>query len=121
MRSCEDPDEKNEKKTRRAESVYPPTAMEAAGRNVCVRAVVNGGHGYDEVKRRGKRQRTEARYVERRKGERGRNLKRGIVVGPVTVERIVRGRYEWRDAAYRPMGGERGVIWQGSRTWDPGR
>ena len=86
-----------------------------------MRAAVNGGHGYDEVKRRGKRQRTEARYVERRKGERGRNLKRGIVVGPVTVERIVRGRYEWRDAAYRPMGGERGIIWQGSRMWDPGR
>ena len=84
---------------------------------------MNGGHGYDETKRRATRQRAggEAHYVERRKRMWGGDLKSGIVVGPMTVERTVRGRYEWRDAAYGAMVGEKRTIWMGSRTWDPGR
>ena len=87
------------------------------------RQPVNGGHGYDETTRRKKRRRggDEVRYVERRKRMWGGDLKRGIVVGPMTVERVVRGRYEWRDAAYGEMVGEGRTIWMGSRTWDPGR
>ena len=84
---------------------------------------MNGGQGYDETRRRAKRARVNgaARYVERRKRMRQGELKRGIVVGPMTVERTVRGRYEWRDAAYATMVGEGRTIWMGSRTWDPGR
>jgi hypothetical protein len=59
--------------------------------------------------------------VERKKREWGGHLKNDIIVGPMTVERIVRGRYEWRDAEYRPMLSEGRAIWQGSKTWDPGR
>ena len=88
-----------------------PRAAAGAGRErpKRTRAAVNGGKGYDEVgrRRKAKKARMEARYVERRKGERRGELKNGIVVGPVTVERIVRGRYEWRDAAYARMSGER--------------
>ena len=62
-----------------------------------------------------------ARYVERRKRAHGGELKNGIVVGPLTVERVVAGRYEWRDAAYAAMVGEGRAIWEGSRVWDPGR
>ena len=84
---------------------------------------MNGGHGYDETKRRRTRGhgRDVAHYVERRKRTWGGELKSGIVVGPMTVERTVRGRFEWRDAAYAAMVGEGRVIWMGSRTWDPGR
>ena len=84
---------------------------------------MNGGQGYDETRRRAKRARAggAARYVERRKRMWQGELKRGIVVGPMTVERTVRGRYEWRDAAYAAMVGEGRTIWMGSRTWDPGR
>ena len=85
--------------------------------------MVNEGRGYDEVARRRTRRRPQVqpRYVERRKRAWGGELKSGIVVGPLTVERIVQGRYEWRDAAYSAMCGEGRAIWEGSRTWDPGR
>ena len=38
------------------------------------------------------------------KGNRARTggLKRGLEVGAVTVERVVHGRYEWRDGGMRP-------------------
>ena len=42
-------------------------------------------------------------------------------MGPMTIERTVRGKYEWRDAGYKAMMGEGRAIWQGSRIWDPGR
>ena len=64
---------------------------------------------------------TQARYVERRKRMWGGDLKRGIEVGPLTVERVVGARYEWRDAAYVARSGASAVIWRGSRVWDPGR
>ena len=61
------------------------------------------------------------RYVERRKRAWGGTLKDGVRVGPLTVERVVGGRYEWRDAEYRAMLGAGKAVWEGSRTWDPGR
>ena len=84
------------------------------------------GRGYDEATRRAKRKkRTEgtaqARYVERRKRMWGGDIKRGIEVGPLTVERVVGARYEWRDAAYAARSGASAVIWLGSQVWDPGR
>ena len=55
---------------------------------------------YDEKVRRSKRRKTEnaGRYMESsRKRTRRGELKHGIQITAVTVERIVRGRYEWRD------------------------
>ena len=52
----------------------------------------------------------------------GRGQKRhAIEMGAAAIERVVRGRYEWRDAVYSAMQGEGRAIWEGSRTWDPGR
>ena len=89
-------------------------------------ATVGGGRGYDEATRRAKRKKrtegtTQARYVERRKRMWGGDIKRGIEVGPLTVERVVGARYEWRDAAYAARSGASAVIWLGSQVWDPGR
>ena len=51
---------------------------------------------YDETKRRQRRKTHPWRYLERGNG---RGAKRhAIVVGPAVMERIVDGRYEWRDA-----------------------
>ena len=47
-------------------------------------------------------------------------IKRGIEVGAKTIDRIVRGRYEWRDAGARPVTGVKRKLWEGNRTWDPG-
>ena len=33
-------------------------------------------------------------------------------VGALTVERIVSGKYEWRDAAYAGMKGQRKRFWE---------
>ena len=49
------------------------------------------------------------------------DLKSDVAVGPLTVERVTSGRYEWRDAGYVPTHGARRGIWEGSRIWDPGR
>ena len=52
---------------------------------------------YDQTKRR--------RKVTKRKGymesarDRGGAKRKAIEIGPATVDRIVRGRYEWRDGA----------------------
>ena len=44
-----------------------------------------------------------------------RGTKRDAVeVGALTVERIVSGKYEWRDAEYAPMKGPRKRLWD---TW----
>ena len=55
---------------------------------------------YDETRRRGKKRRTgeRAAYLERGSGTGRRGSKRSaVVVGTAVVERIVRGRYAWRD------------------------
>ena len=54
---------------------------------------------YDETKRRGpRRAAASSAYMERGSGSRRSGAKRhAIVIGAVTVARVVRGRYEWRD------------------------
>ena len=47
-------------------------------------------------------------------------LKRAVEVGARTIERVVAGRYEWRDAGMGEMEGARRRLWEGSRQWDPG-
>ena len=56
--------------------------------------------------------------------ERGNAVERGVIrsrrgtkrdtveVGALTVERIVSGKYEWRDAAYAGMKGQRKRFWE---------
>ena len=78
---------------------------------------------YDETRRRQrrKRQREGERYVDRsRHTQRKGSLKRSIEVGPHTLDRIVAGRYEWRDAGLRGVRGARRDMWDGNRQWDPG-
>jgi hypothetical protein len=54
---------------------------------------------YDETRRRGpRRTTTHGAYMERGSGAGRRGTKRhAIVVGAATIERVVKGRYEWRD------------------------
>ena len=76
---------------------------------------------YDETRRRQrKRPRDEGRHVDRsqHKQQRG-SLKRGIEVGPCTMDRIVAGRYDWRDAGLRRVRA-RDDVWGGNKQWDPG-
>ena len=77
---------------------------------------------YDETPRRRKRRRdtADAQYVARSRQEQKITLKRGIEVGPRTTERIVRARYEWRDAGLAPVGAVKAGMWSELRTWDPG-
>ena len=69
--------------------------------------------GYDETRRRkARRARTGTGYVERGNRARASGLKRGLEIGAATVERVVRGRYEWHDGGMRPMTGARKAMWQ---------
>ena len=45
-------------------------------------------------------------------GSWGRYAREGIEVGSTTIERIVQGRYEWRDMQYKKTAQ--------NRVWDPG-
>ena len=76
------------------------------------RARQEPARGYDEIKRR-KTRRTPPTggYVERGNQARAGRLKRAMQIGATTVERVVRGRYEWRDSGLQPMNGERKTIW----------
>ena len=51
-----------------------------------------------------RRDTADAQYVARSRQEQKITLKRGIEVGPRTTERIVRARYEWRDAGLAAVG-----------------
>ena len=62
-----------------------------------------GGHApnYDETRRRAaKRQkRSHHAYMDRGSGPRRKGVKRSaVVIGTAVIERIVRGRYSWRDS-----------------------
>ena len=65
---------------------------------------------YDETVRRAPRSNDgRAAYVD----DHSRKRKRvAIEVGPVAIERMVRGRYEWRDASLPPVRGPRARWWQ---------
>ena len=80
-----------------------------------------GPVAYDETRRRKKRGRTDTVYTDRSRHKQPRgSLKRGIEVGARMIDRIVAGRYEWRDAELRPMAKVRRRLWDGHRRWDPG-
>ena len=73
---------------------------------------------YDEVERRGPRPppAERVRYLERT--DRGGGCKRrAVVMGAAAVERVVRGRYEWRDSGLRTAvnGPPRKRYWDGVR------
>ena len=96
----------------------PPAATGSAGKRP------RRQMDYDETQRRVRRRPSEKmRHVARSRhatAERG-TLKRTIEVGPLTVERVVRGRYEWWDAGLQPLfHTARRRMWEGARTWDPG-
>ena len=76
---------------------------------------------YDEENRRGPRRAPHAR-VRRVVGHKRSRVetKHTIAVGPVTIHRVVAGRYEWRDAGYSDRRAKKAKVWQGSRIWDPG-
>ena len=60
-----------------------------------------------------RRPRALAPYLERGVIRSRRGTKRDAVeVGALTVERIVSGKYEWRDAAYAGMKGQRKRFWE---------
>ena len=60
-----------------------------------------------------RRPRELAPYLERGVIRSRRGTKRDAVeVGALTVERIVSGKYEWRDAAYAGMKGQRKRFWE---------
>ncbi|MDC0526127.1 hypothetical protein OAO87_03915 [bacterium] len=68
---------------------------------------------YDEVTRRKPRRAGPRGYMER-SGSRvvvGSGIA-SRVVGATTVERMVEGRYEWRDGGLRPMRGARKRHWE---------
>ena len=76
---------------------------------------------YDETARRRKRARPHGGYTDRSRHKQPRvALKRAIEVGARTIERVVAGRYEWRDAGLGEMEGARRRLWEGNRQWDPG-
>ena len=67
---------------------------------------------YDSAHRR-KQRKTRVGYMEKTRGAKRKvALRDSIEVGSATIERIVRGRYEWRDMKYRKTGQ--------NRVWDPG-
>ena len=84
---------------RRARSQRPPDETHDAGETDGERRTrprTQAYHGsYDEVCRRSARETCVIKYLDR-----GGQRKRGaatMVVGTATVERIVRGKYDWRD------------------------
>ena len=56
---------------------------------------------YDETRRRNRRRHEGPTLVYLERGN-GRGTKRkAILIGPAAIERIVGGRYEWRDAGFK--------------------
>ena len=77
---------------------------------------------YDEVVRRRPRRTGPRGYLER-SGSRvvAGNAIAARVMGTAAVERVVSGRYEWRDSGLRPVAGARKRHWEdhaaaGART-----
>ena len=68
---------------------------------------------YDETKRRAPRRTGPRGYLER-SGSRtaAGSAIAARVLGAAAVERIVGGRYEWRDAGMRPVSGTRKRHWE---------
>ena len=67
---------------------------------------------YDETTRRGPRKAQRTGYMTR-SGARAGHMHAGatIVMGAAAVERVVAGRYEWRDSALPAVKGKRKRYW----------
>ena len=65
---------------------------------------------YDETVRRRPRKRYRPVYLATTVGRRGQK-RNAIVMGAAALERVVHGRYEWRDDGLRPMTGARKRAW----------
>jgi hypothetical protein len=75
---------------------------------------------YDEIKRRKRRCTPKTGYMEKGRNKRTVTTRDAIVVGSRTLDRIVGGRYDWRNGDLRPWKRQRNT-WYGNRTWDPGQ
>ena len=69
---------------------------------------------YDQIKRRQRTRTAITIYLERREG-RGLQKRRAIIMGTATIERIVKGQYEWRDGGMRDTKGKRKRYWAATR------
>ena len=65
---------------------------------------------YDQTRRRTRTRVTATAYLERREGH-GLCKRRAILMGTATIERIVDGRYEWRDGGMRKIKDVRKRYW----------
>ena len=80
--------------------------------NLIIRLIVRSVYSQTAA-RSPRRPRALAPYLERGVIRSRRGTKRDAVeVGALTVERIVSGKYEWRDAAYAGMKGQRKRFWE---------
>ena len=67
---------------------------------------------YDETKRRGPRRAKSVGYMTSSGGRVGHmHAAATIVMGPAALERVVAGRYEWRDRAMPSVRGKRKRFW----------
>ena len=67
---------------------------------------------YDETRRRKARRVDVGGYMDRGGRAWAGNKRSAIVLGGAAMERIVAGRYEWRDRAMTPMRGARKRYWE---------
>ena len=67
---------------------------------------------YDETRRRKARRVDTGGYMDRGGRAWAGNKRSAIVLGSAAMERIVAGRYEWRDRAMTPMRGARKRYWE---------
>ena len=71
------------------------------------------GDGFYDGARRRKKKSKRSGYMEKTRGAKRKvALRDGIEMGSTTIERIVQGKYEWRDMQYKKTGQ--------NRVWDPG-
>ena len=67
---------------------------------------------YDETTRRGPRKAKRVGYMTSSGGRAGHmHAAATIVMGPAALERVVAGRYEWRDRAMPSVRGKRKRFW----------
>ena len=64
----------------------------------------------------------EVRYVDRVKRTHKGEIKSAVKISAITMERIVGGKYEWRDEGLAAKTGEMRRHWGPTRRriWDPG-
>ena len=93
------------------EETVPPPAGTPISRRRSKRK--RHAEGFYDGARRRKKRKTRSGCMEKTRGvKRKIALREGIEVGSTTIERIVQGRYEWRDMQYKKTGQ--------NRVWDPG-